>query len=344
MTVSPPTRRLSEFSHGGGCACKLAPGLLAEVLATFTPATHPDLLVGTETGDDAAVWRLDANRALVATTDFFTPLVDDARTWGRIAAANAVSDVYAMGGRPLFALNLVAWPSTELPMELLAEVLAGGAEIGVECGFAVVGGHSVDDPEPKYGLAVVGEVHPDRILTNAGLRDGDVLVLTKALGIGIATTAIKAGRAPAALAEAAVASMTTPNAAACAAALAAGATGATDVTGFGLLGHLGKMLAASGMDAELDVAAVPVLPGARELAADGVVPGGSRRNRDWVADQIDAGRFGELDVLLLADAQTSGGLIFGAAPDAAAAAVAELGAPAAVIGRVRTGSGRITLR
>ena len=310
----------------------------------MTPSTNPDLLVGIESGDDAAVWRLDAARALVATTDFITPVVDDARTWGRIAATNAVSDVYAMGGRPLFALNLVAWPSTELPTALLGEVLAGGAEVGVACGFAVVGGHSVDDPEPKYGLAVVGEVHPDRILTNAGLRDGDVLVLTKALGIGIATTAIKAGSAPAALAEAAVASMTTPNAAACAAALAAGATGATDVTGFGLLGHLGTMLAASGMDAELDVAAVPVLPGARELAADGVIPGGSRRNRDWVADQVDPGRFGELDVLLLADAQTSGGLLFGAAPDAAAAAVAELGAPAAVIGRVRTGSGRITLR
>jgi selenide,water dikinase len=316
---------------------------LAQVLRSLTPSTHPDLLIGTETGDDAAVWRLDAARALVATTDFITPVVDDARTWGRIAATNAVSDVYAMGGRPLFALNLVAWPSTELPTELLGEVLAGGAEVGVACGFAVVGGHSVDDPEPKYGLAVVGEVHPDRILTNAGLRDGDVLVLTKALGIGIATTAIKAGRAPAALADAAVASMTTPNAAACAAALAAGATGATDVTGFGLLGHLGKMLAASGMDAELDVDSVPMLPGARELAADGVIPGGSRRNRDWVAEQVDPGRFGELDVLLLADAQTSGGLLFGAAPDAAAAAVASLGAPAAVIGQVHTGAGKITL-
>jgi len=344
MTVSPPTRRLSEFSHGGGCACKLAPGLLAEVLATFTPATHPDLLVGTETGDDAAVWRLDANRALVATTDFFTPLVDDARTWGRIAAANAVSDVYAMGGRPLFALNLVAWPSTELPMELLAEVLAGGAEIGVECGFAVVGGHSVDDPEPKYGLAVVGEVHPDRILTNAGLRDGDVLVLTKALGTGIVTSAVKMGTAPAEVAEAAIASMTANNAAASVAAVAAGATGATDVTGFGLLGHLRKMVEASGVDAELDVDAVPLLPGVRALAESGVLPGGTRRNRDWVADRVRPGARSELEVLLLADAQTSGGLLFGAAPDAAARAVRELGAPAAVIGRVRAGTGQITLR
>ncbi|HEX4251795.1 MAG TPA: selenide, water dikinase SelD [Pseudonocardia sp.] len=344
MSVSPPTRRLSEFSHGGGCACKLAPGLLAEVLAAFTPASHPDLLVGTETGDDAAVWRLGADRALVATTDFFTPLVDDARTWGRIAAANAVSDVYAMGGRPLFALNLVAWPSTELPMELLGEVLAGGAEIGAECGFAVVGGHSVDDPEPKYGLAVIGEVHPDRILTNAGLRDGDVLVLTKALGTGIVTSAVKMGTAPAQVADAAIASMTANNAAASRAALAAGATGATDVTGFGLLGHLRKMAEASGVDADLDVDAVPLLPGVRTLAESGVLPGGTRRNRDWVADHVRSGDRSELDVLLLADAQTSGGLLFGAAPDAAAAAVRELGPPTAVIGRVRAGTGRITLR
>jgi len=316
---------------------------LAQVLRSLTPSTHPDLLVGTETGDDAAVWRLDAARALVATTDFITPVVDDARTWGRIAAANAVSDVYAMGGRPLFALNLVAWPSSELPTTLLAEVLAGGADVGAACGFAVVGGHSVDDPEPKYGLAVVGEVHPDRILTNAGLRDGDVLVLTKALGIGIATTAIKQGRATAELANAAVASMTATNAAAALAALAAGATGATDVTGFGLLGHLGRMLVASGMDADLTVAAVPVLPGARELAADGVVPGGTRRNWDWVSAQVDVAGFSELDTLLLADAQTSGGLLFGASPEEAAVAVADLGRPAAVIGQVRTGRGRIRL-
>ncbi|MGI8813735.1 MAG: selenide, water dikinase SelD [Pseudonocardia sp.] len=344
MTVTRPGRRLTEFSHGGGCACKLAPGLLAEVLAGLTPSSHPDLLVGTETGDDAAVWRLSEDRALVATTDFFTPLVDDARTWGRIAAANAASDVYAMGGRPLFALNLVAWPSTELPLALLGEVLAGGAEVGAECGFAVVGGHSVDDPEPKYGLAVVGEVHPDRILTNAGLRDGDALVLTKALGTGIATSAIKAGTAPASVADAAIASMTANNAAACAAALAAGATGATDVTGFGLLGHLRKMAAASGVDVSLDVAAVPLIPGVRELAQAGVLPGGSRRNRDWAGEVLDTGGHAELDVFLLADAQTSGGLLFGAAPDRAAQAVARLGPVAAVVGRVRAGTGRITLR
>lgn len=313
------------------------------MLRTLTPQRHPDLLVGTETGDDAAVWRLDAGRALVATTDFLTPVVDDPYTWGRIAAQNAVSDVYAMGGRPLFALNLVAWPSTELPGSMLAEVLAGGASIGSESGFAIVGGHSVDDPEPKYGLAVVGEVHPDRVLTNAGLRPGDALVLTKALGIGVATTAIKRGDAAPALVEAAVASMTASNGPAAEAAVAAGATGCTDVTGFGLLGHLAKAAAASGVDVVVDVAAVPVLAGARDLAAAGVVPGGTRRNLDWVSPWLVAGDTAEVDLLLLADAQTSGGLLFGAAPDAAAAAVAALGGAAALIGSVSEGTGGITL-
>jgi selenide,water dikinase len=347
VTAAAPTRRLTEFSHGAGCACKLAPGLLADVLAALAPTDAPDLLVGTETGDDAAVWRLDADRALVASTDFFTPLVDDARTWGRIAAQNAASDIYAMGGRPLFALNLVAWPSSELSIALLGEVLAGGAEIAAEGGFVVVGGHSVDDPEPKYGLAVVGEVHPDRVLTNTGLRAGDALVLTKPLGIGITTTAIKAGVAPAELVEAAVASMTASNAAAARAAIAAGATGCTDVTGFGLLGHLMKAAVASRVDAVVDVAAVPVLPGVRALAESGILPGGSRRNRDWVAPNVDTDGFGEIDVLLLADAQTSGGLLFGAEPERARAAVAELaeqGVAAAVIGEVRAGTGRISLR
>ncbi len=308
-----------------------------------TPPAHPDLLVGTETGDDAAVWGLDAARALVATTDFLTPVVDDPRTWGRIAAQNAVSDVYAMGGLPLFALNIVAWPA-ELPTSILGEVLRGGSEIGAESGFVVVGGHSVDDPEPKYGLAVVGEVHPERILTNAGLRDGDALVLTKALGVGVVITAIKADAAPAAVLAAAVASMTASNAGAARVAVAMGATGCTDVTGFGLLGHLMKMAAASGVDATLDVTAVPLLAGVRELAAAGFLPGGSRRNRDWVAPTLDAGAFAELDVLLLADAQTSGGLLFGVAPDRAAEAVAQLGGAAAVIGTVRTGTGKILLR
>jgi selenide,water dikinase len=348
VAAEPDRTRLTQFSHGAGCGCKIGPGRLAEILATVVPATHPDLLVGTETGDDAAVWRLDADRALVATTDFFTPVVDDPRTWGRIAATNAVSDVYAMGGRPLFALNIVAWPSELLPPDMLGEVLAGGADVGRECGFAVVGGHSIDDQEPKYGLAVVGEVHPDRILTNAGLRPGDALVLTKPLGVGIATTAVKAGTAPADLLDAAVASMCAPNAVAAAAAGAAGATGCTDVTGFGLLGHLRKMAAASDVDAVVEVGAVPLLPGARAQAEAGVVPGGTRRNRAWVDEVLDvAAGVTETDVVLLADAQTSGGLLFGAEPSRAAAAVADLraqGVEAAVIGRAESGNGRISIR
>ncbi len=273
-TAVPP-KRLTEYSHGAGCACKLPPGLLGEVVGKLAPNHDARLLVGSATGDDAGVWRLDADRALVLTTDFFTPIVDDARTWGRIAAVNAVSDVYAMGGTPLIALNLVAWNVDELSMDLLGEVLAGAGDVAVEAGFAIIGGHSVDDPEPKYGLAVVGEAHPDRLLTNAGLRPGQVLVLTKALGTGIVSTAVKRGVAPADVAEAAVASMLRLNADASRAALAAGATGATDVTGFSLLGHLGRMAIESGVDVVLDVAAVPVLDGVRDLAAAG-------RRAGWV--------------------------------------------------------------
>lgn len=281
------------------------------------------------------------------TADYITPVVDDARTWGRIAAANSISDVYAMGGRPLFALNLVGWNSDELPPSLLGEVLAGAAEIATESGYVTVGGHTVDDPEPKYGLAVVGEVHPDRVLTNAGVRAGEVLVLTKPLGVGIISTAVKQDRAPAAVARSAVVAMTTTNARASAAALAAGASGATDITGFGLLGHLARMVEASGVDAVLDVDRVPLLPGVRELAEAGIVPGGSRRNLEWTLPRLTgAGDLDEVTQLVLADAQTSGGLLFAAAADAAERAVVELtaaGGHATIIGRTENGTGRIHL-
>jgi selenide,water dikinase len=292
------------------------------------------------------VWRLAADRALVVTADFITPVVDDARTWGRIAACNSVSDIYAMGGKPLFALNLVGWNSQELPTELLGEVLAGAEMTGRECGYVTIGGHTVEDPEPKFGLVVVGEAPPGQLLTNRGLRDGDALVLTKRLGTGVITTAIKRGLAPGPAAAAAIESMTTPNASAAAAALAAGATGGTDVTGFGLLGHLGQMAEASGADVRLDTAAIEFLPGARELAGQDLLPGGTRRNLAWVRDRLDPGGATELTLLLLADAQTSGGLLFGADPERAAGAVAGLtgsGLPAAVIGAARRGTGRIAL-
>jgi selenide, water dikinase len=317
------------------------------VRRSLTPVVHPDLIVGNETGDDAAVWRLTGDRALVVTADFITPVVDDARTWGQIAACNSVSDVYAMGGKPLFALNLAGWNSRELPTALLGDVLAGAEQTGRECGFVTIGGHTVEDPEPKFGLVVVGEVDPGRLLTNRGLRDGDALVLTKRLGTGVVATAIKRGLAPGPVAETAVSSMTTPNAAAAAAALAAGATGCTDVTGFGLLGHLGQMAEASGVDVRLDTAAIEFLPGATELAGQDLVPGGTRRNLDWVRDRLDPGETPELTLLLLADAQTSGGLVFGVAADRAgevAAGLVETGLPTAVIGTAHNGTGRIALR
>jgi len=285
---------------------------------------------------------MDADRALVVTADFITPLVDDARTWGRISAANAVSDVYAMGGRPLLALNLVGWNREELSIDLLVEVLDGADEIAREAGFVIAGGHTVDDPHPKYGLAVIGEAHPDRLLTNTGLRDGDALVLTKPLGVGVISTAAKRAAAPPAVLEAAVGSMTRLNAEAARAALDAGATGATDVTGFGLLGHLRKMAEASHVDVDLEASAVPVLDGIRELAAEGFVPGGTRRNLAWAGEMLDPGDADELTTLLLADAQTSGGLLFGAEPARAAQAVAALeasGHRAAVVGRAVTGAG-----
>jgi selenide,water dikinase len=314
------------------------------VLRHLTPNRHPDLLVGIETGDDAAVWRLGPDRALVVTADFITPVVDDARVWGAIAAANSASDVYAMGGHPILALNLVAWNTEELDDELLAAVLLGAQDAATAGGWVTVGGHSVDDPEPKFGLVVVGEVHPDRILTNAGLRPGDVLVLTKALGTGIVSTAVKNGDVDAAAARAATASMLILNADAAAVAVAVGATGATDVTGFGLLGHLAKMAEHSSVDVTLDAAAVPILPGVVALASAGVVPGGTRRNLAWVEDRLDVGGSDPLSVLVLADAQTSGGLLFGVAPDLADRAVAELrtlGHPAAVIGQAHAGRGHI---
>ncbi len=341
-------RRLTEFSHGAGCGCKIGPDQLADVLGRLAPVAHPDLLVGSDTGDDAAVWRLDDDRALVVTTDFFTPLVDDARTWGRIAATNAASDVYAMGGRPILALNLVAWPVDALGPEVLAEVLRGGADAAAAGGWLAVGGHSIDDPEPKYGQAVVGEVHPDRIMTNTGLRPGQSLVLTKALGTGAITTAVKLGTDRPEWVDAAIASMCTLNDVAAQRAVAAGVTGATDVTGFGLLGHLKKMAAASGVDVRVCAADVPALPGAVEAIEAGMVSGGTRRNREWTADVVDVeGDLPESLLWLLADAQTSGGLLLGVDGGLAADLVADLvtaGLPAATIGSVTAaGAGRITV-
>ena len=303
--------------------------------------------MGLDTGDDAGIWDLGDGRALISTVDFITPLVNDARTWGQIAAANSLSDVYAMGGKPLFGLNLVGWNNDELPSSMLSEVLAGGLEIAEQAGMAIIGGHTISDPEPKYGIAVTGEVDPDKMLTNAGLKADQDLILTKPLGIGVITTAIKAGIAGKEIINAAITSMKQLNDIASQVAVTAGATGATDVTGFGLLGHLGKMALTSNIEAVLDVANIAFLPGAKQYAEDGVIPGGTRRNLAWVENQIDGGSFGETDLLLLADAQTSGGLIFGVDKVKSVEVCAELnerGIAAMVIGETHAGTGTIRLR
>ena len=312
--------------------------------------TDPRILVDASTRDDAAVYRLAPDRALVATVDFFTPIVDDAYDFGRIAAANAFSDVYAMGATPLLALNLVGWPRGKLPLDLLGDVLRGGQDVARAAGAFVLGGHSVDDPEPKYGMVAIGEVHPDRIVTLAAARPGDALVLTKPIGTGVLTTALKRDLLAAAELAPAVASMTTLNAGAARAMLAVGVHAATDVTGFGLLGHLHNMLAASGVAAEIDAAAVPLFAGAAELAARGAVPGGTERNREALAAHVTfAQAVPEATRVLLCDAQTSGGLLLAVPADRAAALIAALereGTPAAVrIGRVAAGTrGAITVR
>ncbi|MER7008239.1 selenide, water dikinase SelD [Dactylosporangium sp. NPDC000555] len=304
------TIRLTGYAHGGGCACKIPPGELEAVVAGLlgdgAPQGPGELIVGLDDGDDAAVVSLSGGTAVVATADFFTPVVDDAYDWGRIAAANALSDVYAMGGRPVVAVNLLAWPREVLPMTLAAAVLRGGLDIAREAGCHVAGGHSVDDPEPKYGMAVTGIADPDRLLRNDRGRPGLPLTLTKPLGIGVLNSRHKATGEPF---PHAVEAMTTLNRAASEAALAAGAECATDVTGFGLLGHLHKLARASGVTAVVEAAAVPYLDGARRALADGFVSGGTRRNLDWVRPHLDAGATPEDELLLLADAQTSGGLL-----------------------------------
>jgi selenide,water dikinase len=301
--------RLTQYAHGGGCACKIPPGELESIVQGLAGLDSPDVLVGLDTGDDAAVVRIEDGIAVVATADFFTPVVDDAYDWGRIAAANALSDVYAMGGRPLVAVNLVGWPRDVLPIELLREVLRGGLDVAREAGCVVGGGHSIDDPEPKYGMAVTGVADPDRLLRNDAAEPGLPISLTKPLGVGVLNNRHKAtgevfGQA--------VESMVRLNRSASEAALAAGVRAATDVTGFGLLGHLYKMARASGVTAVIDAAAVPYLDGARQAVADGYVSGGTRRNLDWVRPHLSASvgaAVHEDELILLADAQTSGGLL-----------------------------------
>ena len=312
------TVRLTQLSHGAGCACKLPAGALGEVLAALPVAVRPpELLVGNEWLDDAAVWRVSDDLAVVHTIDFFTPIVDDPRTFGRIAATNALSDVYAMGGRPALALNVVAFPKT-LPMELLGEILAGGAEAAGAAGAVIAGGHSIDDAEPKYGMAVIGFVHPNRIWTNTGGRIGDVVAFSKRIGTGIVATAIKRGGADEEVVAAAIESMTTLNDRAAAELAEVAPHAVTDVTGFGLVGHARELAAGAGLAVRIRFGDVPLLPGVRDLAGHGVVPGGTRTNLELASSYARFGdRLNEVDRLLACDAQTSGGLL-AALPAAAA--------------------------
>jgi len=333
---------LTSLSHGAGCGCKLPAAAIGPLLAEIPRSADPNVLVGFDTADDAGVYRLRDDLAIVQTVDFFTPIVDDPFDFGRIAAANAVSDIYAMGATPVSALNLVAFSLQELGEQVLVEILSGGAAIAAEAGVAILGGHSIEDAEPKYGLAVTGVVHPDEVLTNAGGRAGDVLVLTKPLGAGAVSTAVKRGLPDVPL-HAAVEVMTTLNRDASIAARAAGAHGMTDVTGFGLLGHLHELALASGLAAEVEAGAVPAIDGVLALLEDEdgrAVAGGTRRNRAHAeefssfADAVAPARR-----WLVCDAMTSGGLLV-SVPGTAAGSI-----PGAVIGRLLDGpAGAIRVR
>ena len=308
--LARPSIRLTTMAHGGGCASKIPAGELEEAVSALSGQQYEQVVVGLEDGDDAAAVRIggpDGATAVLSTADFFTPVVDDAFDWGRIAAANALSDIYAMGGDPVVAINLVGWPREVLPYELLQQVLAGGLAIAQEAGVPVIGGHSVDDPEPKYGMAVTGTAPADRLLRNDAARPGLPITLTKPLGVGLLNNRMKATGE---VSAAAIETMTALNRDASRAALAAGARAATDVTGFDLLGHLFKMGRASRVGMVLDRAAVPLVDGAAEALRDGFVSGGTRRNLEWVRAHLrTSSDVTEEDLLLLADAQTSGGLL-----------------------------------
>ena len=339
--------RLTRFTRGLGCACKLRPQDLEQVLQALPVANDPSVMVDMTTADDAAVYRLNEDLAVVQTVDFFTPVVDDPYDFGAISAANSLSDLYAMGAEPKFALSVVGFPSQRLPLSVLQQILEGARDVALEAGISIIGGHSVEDTEPKFGLAVTGTAHPDRILSNCGARKGDALVLTKPIGTGIIATAIKRDLAEPEVAGAAIETMRTLNLVAAEAMGKVEIHACTDVTGFGLLGHLREMAAGSGLNVQLDFDAVPILPGARELATAGVVPGGSLDNLEHVDPWVDwADDRSRIDQILLADAQTSGGLLIALPPEEVESLLTSLQArgiePASLIGSfVAKGDGRI---
>jgi len=345
-----PPLRLTQFSHGGGCGCKIAPGLLRDIIArTGFAMIHEDLLVGNETSDDAAVWRISDTQAIVATTDFFMPIVDDPFDFGAIAATNAISDVYAMGGTPLFALAVVGMPIARLPVETIRRVLEGGEAVCAKAGIPVAGGHSIDSVEPIYGLAVIGIVDPRNLKRNAGARPGDKLVLGKAIGVGIYSAALKKEKLPAEGYRALLASTTQLNTPGITLGQLPAVHALTDVTGFGVLGHLLEVCRASRAGATIDFARIPLHPGVLALARAGLVTGASARN--WTSCESDVvldSAIADPERALLTDPQTSGGLLVACAPDAADEVLAIFAREgfdrAAVIGEIVAGPARVKVR
>ena len=317
---SPAPVRLTSLSHGGGCGCKIAPGVLEKILAKTAPSLiPPQLLVGIETSDDAAVYQINETQAIVATTDFFMPIVDDPFDFGRIAATNAISDIYAMGGTPLFALAIVGMPVSTLPMETIRLILEGGESVCAKAGIPIAGGHTIDSVEPIYGLVAIGLVHPSNLRRNTGARPGDKLILGKGLGVGLYSAAFKKSMLAAHDYATMIASTTQLNTPGSTLGCLSGVHAMTDVTGFGLLGHMVEICKGSGVAAELDYAALPILPNALEYAAKGCITGASARNWAGYGEHVvlDPGRFGDVERALLTDPQTSGGLLIACAPELA---------------------------
>ena len=330
--------KLTQYTHGLGCACKIEPQKLEAVLKTLPQVHDPNVLVGTDTSDDAAVYYLNPEMALVQTLDFFTPIVDDAFDFGAIAAANALSDIYAMGAKPIFALNIVGFPEEALPMEVLEQILKGAQSKAEEAGIPILGGHTIEDPEPKYGMVVSGLVHPNKVIKNTGARVGDVMVLTKPLGTGIISTAMKRGLAGESVMKKAIEVMKSLNKTAAELMLKYDVSACTDITGFGLLGHLKEIVESSKVGAELDFEKLPFIESVKDLAAAGIIPGGTYNNRDFVNEIVDFGSLSRTSQLLVSDAQTSGGLLVCLPPKEAAQYLEELHqaglAEACIIGRI----------
>ena len=342
--------RLTEYSHGGGCGCKIAPSVLAEILSGLPQAgLFPNLMVGLESSDDAAVYRLNENQAIIATTDFFMPIVDDAHDFGRIAATNALSDIYAMGGQPILALAVVGMPIDKLPLQTIQQIMAGGASVCQAAGIPIAGGHSIDSPEPIYGLVALGIVHPDKVKRNDKAQAGDVLILSKPLGIGVLSAALKKGELSAEGYQQMIAVTTQLNRTGTALANMAGVHAMTDVTGFALLGHLLEICRGSQLQAQLEFNDIPFIDIALQLAKDGYATGAAARNWASYGEQVKLGTgITEWQRKLLCDPQTSGGLLISCAPESADAVLAAFNADgfihAAVIGGMQTGDVQVTVR